>query len=282
MSAARSAARWTAVRVRPSSAACAADVSAALFAVGAQGIHEDGADLVTQFEHAHEVDAAREAVRVADAGADVTTAELPDTDWSLAWRAAVRAHALGDLVVTPPWEADDHDPARRIVIDPGMAFGTGEHATTRGVVRLLQRALRPGDTVADLGAGSAVLAIAAARLGARSVAAIEIDPEAIGNAEENVARNGVGHVVRVLEGDAAILLPLVAPVRMVLANIISSVLVELLPTIEAALAPDGQAVLSGILQEERARMLDVLHANGWTVQAEDAEDVWWSALIARR
>ena len=282
MSASSPAARWTAVRVRPSTPDRGAAVSAALFAVGAQGIHEDGADLVTQFEHAHEVAAARDAVAAADAGADVTTAELPDTDWSLAWRASIRAHRLGDLVVTPPWEADDHDPARRIVIEPGMAFGTGEHATTRGVVRLLQQVLRPGDVVADLGAGSAVLAIAAARLGARAVAAIEIDPEAIGNAEENVARNGVGDVVRVIEGDAALLLPLVAPVRVVLANIISSVLVDLLPSIAAALAPGGHAILSGILQEERAAMLDVLHTGGWTVLAEDAEDVWWSALIARR
>jgi len=282
VSAERSAGRWTAVRVRPSGPDRAADVSAALFAVGAQGIHEDGADLVTQFEHAHEVDAARGAVLAADAGATVTTAELPDTDWSLAWRASIRSHRLGDLVVTPPWEADEHDPARRIVIEPGMAFGTGEHATTRGVVRLLQGVLRPGDAVADLGAGSAVLAIAAARLGARSVAAIEIDPDAIENAEENVARNGVADVVKVIEGDATILLPLVAPVRVVLANIISSVLVELLPTIEAALAPDGRAILSGILQEERAAMLAVLDARGWEVLREDAEDVWWSALIARR
>lgn len=282
MTAERSATRWTAVRVRPSSADRAADVSAALFAVGAQGIHEDGADLVTQFEHAREVDAARDAVRAADAEASVTTAELPDTDWSLAWRSGIRSHRLGDLVVTPPWEADEHDPARRIVIEPGMGFGTGEHPTTRGVVRLLQEVLRPGDTVADLGAGSAVLAIAAARLGARSVAAIEIDPDAIGNAEENVARNGVADVVKVIEGDATILLPLVAPVRVVLANIISSVLTELLPAIDAALAPDGHAILSGILQEERAGMLEVLAAGGWRVLREDAEDVWWSALIARR
>jgi ribosomal protein L11 methylase PrmA len=76
------------------------------------------------------------------------------------------------------------------VIDPGMAFGTGDHPTTRGVVRLMQGAVRPGDLVADLGAGSAVLSIAAIKLGAARAAAIEFDPDAIGNAEENVARNG--------------------------------------------------------------------------------------------
>ena len=106
-----------------------------------------------------------------------------------------------------------------IIIEPGMAFGTGEHATTRGVIRLLQSVIRPGDRVADLGSGSAVLAIAAAKLGARYVAAIELDHDAIENAEQNVARNNVADRVSVIEGDAATLLPLVAPVRSLMSAI---------------------------------------------------------------
>ena len=272
---------WIQLRVRPSSSATREAVAAALFAAGSQGIHEDGDALVTQFESQEETRVACEVALEADPEASAEQAPLPDVDWSVEWRRGVRAHRLGALVVTPPWEADAHDPASRIVIDPGMAFGTGEHPTTRGVVRLLQQALRRGDRVADLGAGSAVLAIAAAKLGAASVAAIEMDPEAIANAEENVERNGVARVVTVVQGDALVLLPLVAPVRLVLANIISSVLVELLPAIGDALVADGQAILSGILLEERERMLVVLHADGWRVQAEDAEDVWWSVLLAR-
>ncbi|HEX6631379.1 MAG TPA: 50S ribosomal protein L11 methyltransferase [Gemmatimonadaceae bacterium] len=274
--------RWTALRVRPSSADTAPLVSAALFAAGSQGIQEDGELLVTQFASAAEVEAARDAALAADPGARVELAPVPEVDWSEEWRKGIHAHRLGELVVTPPWLAGGFDEARRIVIEPGMAFGTGEHATTRGVVRLMQRALRAGDRVADLGAGSAVLAIAAAKLGATSVAAIELDPDAIENAEENVARNGVADRVKVIEGDAGVLLPLVAPVRLVLANIISSVLLQLLPTIGTALTRDGQAILSGILQEERERMLEALDAGGWRVEAEDAEDVWWSALISRR
>ena len=281
MSEALSGRGWIQLRVRPSSAATREAVAAALFAAGSQGIHEDGDALVTQFESEEETRVAREVALDADPAATAEQAPLPDVDWSVAWRRGVRPHRLGALVVTPPWEAEEYDPASRIVIDPGMAFGTGEHPTTRGVVRLLQQALRPGDRVADLGAGSAVLAIAAAKLGAASVAAIELDPEAIANAEENVASNGVAHVVTVVQGDALVLLPLVAPVRVVLANIISSVLVELLPAIGAALVADGQAILSGILLEERERMLAVLDADGWRVQAEDAEDVWWSVLLAR-
>jgi Ribosomal protein L11 methylase len=162
-----------------------------------------------------------------------------------------------------------------------MAFGTGEHATTRGVIRLLQSVVKPGDRVADLGAGSAVLSIAAAKLGASRVAAIEVDHDAIGNAEENVVRNHVDDRVTVIEGDAAMLLPLVAPVEVITANIISSVLVELLPVMASALSPNGHVILSGLLAVEREDMLRVLNSE-WRVEAEDEEDTWWSVTISRR
>ena len=211
----------------------------------------------------------------------VETEPLPNVDWSEEWKRGLRAQALGALTVAPPWLADGLDPARTIVIDPGMAFGTGEHATTRGVIRLMQHVISPGDNVADLGAGSAVLAIAAAKLGAAHVAAIEIDPDAIGNAEENVARNGVADRVVVIEGDASTLLPLVAPVQLITANIISSVLTELLPSIASALDRGGHAILSGILVEERDMMARALADGGWSITEEDREENWWSATVAR-
>ena len=271
---------WTTVRVRPGAADEQA-VADALFAAGSQGVQFADGVVVTHFPPGISVDAVRAAVRSADPDARVEESAADTTDWTEAWKGLIRRHTLGGLVVAPPWLAADDDPARTIVIDPGMAFGTGEHPTTRGVVRLMQRVVRPGVLVADLGAGSAILAIAAVKLGAARAVAIELDPEAIGNAEENVARNGVAGRVQVIEGDAALLLPLVAPVELVLANIISSVLVQLLPTIAAGLAPGGAAILSGILVEERAAMLDALSAGGWSLEAEDAEEVWWSALIRR-
>jgi ribosomal protein L11 methyltransferase len=194
----------------------------------------------------------------------------------------VSAHRVGKLVIAPPWLGGEFDPITTIVIDPAMAFGTGEHPTTRGVMRLMQGVIGSGDVVADLGAGSAVLSIAAAKLGARRVTAIEIDPDSIGNAEKNVRVNGVGEIVEVIEGDAATLLPLLAPVRVVLANIISSALITLLPTIRASLDARGQAILSGILREERESMLAALDSDGWTAEREDTEDAWWSVQIAPR
>ena len=274
--------RWVSVRVSPgvevgSREACLA----ALFAVGAQGVHEDGASLVTHFPPSTDLAAVHVALTVADEGVTIETAPVPDIDWSEAWKSRINAHDLGSLTVTPPWLAEGRDPARTIVIEPGMAFGTGEHATTRGVVRLLPTVMRDGDIVADLGAGSAVLAIAAAKLGASRVYAVELDGEAIPDAERNVLRNDVADRVHVFEADAGALLPLLAPVRVVLANIISSVLVELLPIIAESLTDDGGAILSGILQEEREEMLGVLAATGWRVLDEDAEDIGWSVSIAR-
>ena len=255
---------------------------AALFELGSLGVQEAGEDLVTHFPAEQNANEVLAALRRAAPDAVVATTLVSSVDWSEEWKKGVGAHDLGALSIVPPWLADGRDAQRTIVIEPEMAFGTGEHQTTRGVVRLLPALVRPGDRVADLGAGSAVLAIAAAKLGAAQVIAIELDHDAIANANENVARNGVERIVTVLEGDAAMLLPLVAPVRVVLANIISSVLLELLPGIAAALTPDGEAILSGILVEERETMLGALTSAGWHLVAEDVEGAWWTARIARR
>lgn len=271
-------ARWVSVRVHPGAKRDA--LVAALFDAGVQGIQELGDDLLTQVPERDGDDLVR-TLRAVDREARIDTTPLPDIDWSEQWKQGLHAQELGRIIVCPPWLAEDYDADRVVVIDPGMAFGTGDHATTRGVLRLMQRVLRAGDSVADLGAGSAVLSIAAAKLGAAHVGAIELDPDAIGNAEENVARNGVADRVVVIEGNAAVLLPLLAPVRVVLANILSSVLLELLPVIRASLTDDGRAILSGMLQSERADMVQALVADGWRIEAEDAEDAWWSATIAR-
>jgi ribosomal protein L11 methyltransferase len=272
-----SAGEWTSIRVR-SPRDRPATISA-LFALGAEGIQELDDDIIT---HIRDLDRSRATAVLADivGSAAIEYAAPPRVDWSAEWRSRITAHDLGRLVVTPPWLARQFPESRRIVIDPGMAFGTGEHETTRGVLRLMQRVVRAGDVVADLGAGSAVLSIGAAKLGARRVIAIELDADAIGNAEANVAANGAGVLVSVLEGDARLLLPLVAPVRVVVANIISSVLVELLPVIHASLDGDGAAILGGILTSEREDMTDALRRRGWRIVESDEEGLWWSVTIA--
>jgi ribosomal protein L11 methyltransferase len=268
---------WRAVRVEQCADRDA--VMSALFAAGSQGVHEDGDALVTHFPPEFDTASVVTTVHHADPAAIVTITDVPAVDWS-EWRASVDAHRVGRLVVTPPWRAAEFDPATTIVIDPAMAFGTGEHPTTRGMLRLMQRSVRAGDSVADLGAGSAVLSIAAAKLGATRIAAIEIDDGAEGSAIENIRMNGAESAIRYLVGDATVLLALVAPVRVILANIVSSVLMELLPHMTGSLSADGVALLSGILVEERDLMIRAIERAGLRVDSEDVEGDWLSILAS--
>jgi ribosomal protein L11 methyltransferase len=269
---------WLAVRVAGARSTSRDAIAAALIQAGAACVQEERDDLFTYLPHDAPLDAVRTAL-AADAGAVLELREAPPSETDRAWPSTVGASRAGRFLVVPPWmAANDREDALVVVIEPAMAFGTGEHPTTRGVLRLMPSVVRPGHRVADLGAGSSVLAIAAARLGAARVAAIELDADAIGNAEENVRRNEVADRVIVIEGDAETLLPHVAPVDVVLANIISSVLIPLLPLTRGALAPGGSAIFSGILRDERDEFIDALAADGWSLGQEDTEDVWWTAV----
>ena len=269
---------WLAVRVAGASESTRDAIAAALIEAGAACVQEERDDLITYLPD----DAPLEMVRRVIARDDRAVLELreaPASEVERPWPSTVAASRAGGFLVAPPWLATNvREGELTIIIDPAMAFGTGEHPTTRGVLRLMPGVIRPGDRVADLGAGSAVLAIAAAMLGASRVAAIEMDADAIGNAEENVRANGVADRVIVIEGDAESLLPHVAPVRVVLANIISSVLISLLPAIRSAIDGDGAAIFSGILCDERDGFIAALAREGWRVEEEDIEDAWWTAV----
>jgi ribosomal protein L11 methyltransferase len=268
---------WLAVRVAGASGTARDVISAALIDAGAAGVQEDRDDLLTYLPNDAPLDSVRGAV-AADAGAVLELREAPPSEIERQWPRVAISRA-GRFIVAPPWLAQSTDGDDLvIIIDPAMGFGTGEHPTTRGALRLMQGVVRPGDRVADLGAGSAVLAIAAARLGAARVAAIELDADAIGNAEDNVRLNDVRDRVVVIEGDAQELLPHVAPVRVVLANIISSVLIRLLPVIRSALSRDGAAIFSGVLLKERTEFTTALARAGWIIEQEDIEEAWWTAV----
>jgi ribosomal protein L11 methyltransferase len=272
--------RWHSVRVWPDATTRDA-VTRVLFDHGSLGVQDDGPSIVTSFPATHDLASLRSAVERASPGARFDVEMLPEVDWSERWKDQARLHHVGPITVGPPWLAPKAPPDSFIVIEPAMAFGTGDHPTTRGMLHLMQSVIRAGDLVADLGAGSAVLSIAAAKLGASRAAAIEIDADAIGNAESNVRRNGVEQRVQVILGDAQVLLPLLAPVRVILANIISSVLVELLPAMSDALTPDGALIVSGMLRAERAHMTSVFGGAGWSLTAEITEAEWWSAAFHR-
>jgi ribosomal protein L11 methyltransferase len=273
--------RWVSLRIDAPEGAVRERVVEMLVNGGAGAVQELGSALLTHLQESAELDALCEAL--AAAGAAVERTALGEVDWSTRWVTRVGVQRIGRIAVAPPWMSDDiADAEIPILIEPAMAFGTGEHETTRGVLALMQSLVEPGALVADLGSGSGVLAIAAAKLGASRVVAIEMDPDAIGNAVENVERNGVAAQVTVLQGDAGALLPLVAPVSLVLANIISSVVMELSPIMHRALPPGGRAVISGILVTEREHLLTSLAGDGWHLESELREGEWWSSVIARQ
>ncbi len=269
---------WRGLRIKPSAAPD--EIIQALFDAGAIAVQEDAGDIVTHFPPDANLERIVISVSAADPGAQVIISDTPDISVS-SLHGTVSVQKLGKITIAPPWDAPNIDSPGLVVIDPAMGFGTGEHPTTRGVIRLMQKVIRPGDTVADLGAGSAILAIAAAKLGASRVYAVENDEQAIGNAEENVAGNQVGEMVSVIEGDAGVLLPLIGPVSLVLANIISSVLLQVMPVIHSGVAAGGHAILSGILYSERGEIISSATAAGFTVVEEDAEGEWWSVLLSR-
>lgn len=208
-------------------------------------------------------------------------------DWTRAWRRGLEPRRVGEaLVVAPSWSEPDADPGDVVVrVDPGMAFGTAEHGTTRGALRLLERTVRPGGRVLDVGTGSGILAVAAALLGARRVVAVDRDEEAARTTRENAALNGVAGRVRVVRVEATPeVLRLAAPpvFDVVAANVLAGVLVPLLEAFRVVTADDGRLILGGILEEEADATVREAREAGWTVEARDVDDGWWTGRFRRR
>lgn len=205
--------------------------------------------------------------------------EIPEADWAEAWKEFFQPRRIGRFYVRPSWR-DDATPNGdlEIVLDPGQAFGTGDHATTRMCLALVEDALKPGDRLADVGVGSGILSIAAAKLGGR-VTAVEIDPPAVAAARENVARNGVD--VEVLEGDGFEPLLSGEPFDVVVSNLISALLVRLAPAAAAVLRPGGAWIVSGIIEANWGDVLGAAQGVGFHLESEHREDDWHAALFRR-
>ncbi|MGH7578695.1 MAG: 50S ribosomal protein L11 methyltransferase [Gemmatimonadales bacterium] len=218
-----------------------------------------------------------------EAGAPETSRrKIEPVDWTTRWRDGLGVRSFGRLTVTPSWA----DPARTdgpvVVLDPETAFGSGEHGSTRVALALLERRVRPGDRVLDLGSGSGILALAAVKLGAARAIGIENDPEANVVALRNAERNGLSHLVEFLDGDAGDLAPLLGPADLVLSNILRSANTTLLPAISAALGQDGLAIFSGMEVDEAALFAPALAAAGFTVMDERTDTGWWGVAVRRR
>jgi len=235
------------------------------------------------FESAPARDAAAAAMRQFPGleGAELQAIEVADEDWARRTQADLPAIRIGRVIVAPPWDVPRAEASRGelvIVIEPSRGFGTGHHQSTRLCLLLLQGVASPGGTVLDVGTGSGVLAIAAARLGAAYVSAIDADPDAVENARENIARNAVASVVEAHVRDVS--QDSVPPADLVLANLTGTLLARLADRLAALVRPSGRLIVSGFTADERGL---VEHALSRAFQVtESAEEDGWQAMVLTR
>ncbi len=228
----------------------------------------------------------------------ITTRRLAEEDWANAWKEHYHVAHLGKrTVIKPSWREYEPAPGEVVVeLDPGMAFGTGLHPTTRTCLLALEDALRPGDRVLDVGSGSGILSLAALKLGAASVLGLDVSPVAVEATRANARANGVEDRIDVrlatLEGAAGepyfplppgvtILGAEVGAFDVVLANIIARVIAQLAPALVRAVRPGGTLIASGILAERRHEAEEPLRAAG----LQDIHDVVegdWVTLVGTR
>lgn len=208
-----------------------------------------------------------------------TYAWVQEEDWANAWKAYFKPTRVGErLIVIPSWEAYELQPHDLpLYLDPGMAFGTGTHATTALCLRKLERLVKPGARVLDVGTGSGILAVAAARLGAGEIVAIDIDPVAVKVAKENAEQNDLALDIRhatIAEVDRD-------EYDVVIANIIASVIIDILPDVVDRMKQGGRFLASGIIAERKESVLEAMTA-AWLLPLEVREENGWVAILATK
>ena len=239
------------------------------------------------FSDAAHRDAAATALARRDSTRTIAAIQVDDEDWAERSQAALEPVRAGRCIVAPPWAAhraraglSRDDDAVVIVIQPSMGFGTGHHASTRLCLSLLQRHLTGDARVLDVGTGSGVLAIAAARLGASRVVAVDVDRDALVSAAENVALNDVASAVSIeladitADGAPAALVQSVGPFSAVFANITGAMLQRIAPALAATLAPAGLVITSGFQTFEATEVGAALAASGIELVDRADEDTW--------
>ncbi|MFE5319951.1 50S ribosomal protein L11 methyltransferase [Paenibacillus sp. NPDC056579] len=221
--------------------------------------------------------------------------EVDDEDWANAWKQYFKPLRISErLTIKPTWEEYSPQEEELIIeLDPGMAFGTGTHATTSLCLKTLEKVIQGGEDVIDVGTGSGVLAIAAAKLGAKHVLAVDLDPVAVSSATENARLNGMDNDITVklsdllgvlqesASGDASAALGVKIPVQVVVANILAEIILLFVKDVYDVLAEGGTYVVSGIIQSKQKDVEQGLTAVGFTV-TESYEDQDWVVIIARK
>ncbi len=214
----------------------------------------------------------------------MSTEIIDDQDWATSWkRFFTPVEIVPGLIIKPSWEEYQAAAGEKVIeMDPGQAFGTGQHESTRMALSLLTSSLseQPVDKVLDVGTGTGILAMAAALFGAESVVAVDNDPEAVRVAGENVAVNGLGDKVSV-SGTA--LADIQGPFPCILANIVHDVLVEMAPRFGQLVRSGGRVILAGILKgEQEENSIRVYGELGFQLQASEHDGEWAALLLEMR
>ena len=223
--------------------------------------------------------------------------ELAEEDWTEAWKEQYhRLHVGRRIVIVPAWEAYSPAPDQVVIrLEPGMAFGTGLHPTTRLCLETMEEWLVPGGAVLDVGTGSGVLAIAAAKLGTGPVLAIDADPVAVRVAAENVTANGAGERVKVrhaslpggeavplhFESDGLALLD-EGEYDLVVINILAPVITGMAPALAARTRPGGRLIAAGLIEGQEKDVVDALQSQGLAIVGRSQEKDWVCLAAERR
>ena len=207
----------------------------------------------------------------------IVVAKVPEEDWAESWKQFIKPREIGRFfIIKPTWEPIAVTDRTVIELDPGQAFGTGEHATTQLCLSMLEEAVEAGDSVIDIGCGSGILAIAAAKLGAQ-VVATEIDPAAAQIAAENAARNGVRIEVLVADGLPGGL----AAADVAVSNIVSATLIRLAPAVARLTKEGGIWIASGIIPANLPDVLSAAETAGFS-EVSRREEGGWVGVCFRR
>lgn len=283
---------WLVVTI-PVSGGIREAVSNWLFENGCLGCQEEGDEIVAYFSKKSDAAGIKRQLqsylrRLRELGfqvssTNVQTELLVDRDWNAEWKKSYQPVEVSEkFIIKPSWVELSAPPGKYVIeIDPKQAFGTGTHATTQIMLKLLEKHLRPEMTVLDVGTGTGVLAIAATLLGAKKVVAVDNDPVATACAQENISRNLSPGMVQLCTGELPVL-NLSQAFDLVLANITKNVILPLFPEFHRLLKCPGTLVLSGILQEEISHIrLALKPYPAWTVVEELRQEEWVGFVLRK-
>ncbi len=206
---------------------------------------------------------------------------VSEDDWAENWKKYYKPIPLGRVTVVPAWETYEAKEGEVIVrMDPGMAFGTGTHETTRLVMRILQDVITGGERVLDVGTGSGILSICASKLGAGEIFAYDIDPVAVRVAKENAIADGCENIT-VGVSDLLAGVDRSAKYGVCVANIVADIILRMLPDIGELLLPGAPLILSGIIAPRKEDVIAAAKAEGFIVEREENENDWVALLVRR-